>query len=126
MNKEQKKGRLERQILFFFDFLVADYSFTYRKRVYPDYMGFPGPVYAFSFFNDNGCLSFHYIVQKDEMGLYTADHDSDHQYDLIEREVSTTELCGHKVLTKKQFFSEISSQMRKEAEENGTVLGIKV
>ena len=126
MKAKQKKDRLERLILLYFDFLVTDDSFAYRKRIYPDYMGFPGPIHVYSFFNDNGCLSFHYIAQKDELGLYTAGHDSDHQYQLLQREVSTSELCGRKVFTKKQLFSEIANQLRKEAKENGTVLGIKV
>ena len=126
MKAKQKKDRLERQILFYFDFLVTDDSFAYRKRIYPDYSGFPGPIFVYSFYNDNGCLSFHYIAQKDELGLYTAEHDSDHQSDLMAREVSTSELCGRSVFTKKQLFSEIANQLRKEAEENRTVLGIKV
>ena len=45
---------------------------------------------------------------------------------LLQREVSTSKLCGRRVFTKKQLFSEISKQLRKEAMENGTVLGIKV
>ena len=126
MKTEQNKDRLERLILLYFDFLVTDDSFAYRKRIYPDYSGFPGPIFVYSFYNDNGCLSFHYIAQKDELGLYTSEHDSDHQYQLLEREVSTSELCGRKVFTKKQLFSEIANQLRKEAEENRTVLGIKV
>ena len=126
MKTEQKKDRLERQILFCFDFLVTDFSFTYRKKSYPDYMGFPGPICVYSFYNDHGCLSFHYIAQKDELGLYTADHDSDHQYDLMAHEVSTSKLCGRKVFTKKQLFSEIAKLLRKEAEANRTVLGIKI
>lgn len=126
MKTGQMKDRLERLVLFYFDFLVTDDSFAYRKRIYPDYMGFPGPICVYSFYNDNGCLSFHYIAQKDELGLYTSEHDSDHQYQLLEREVSTSELCGRKVFTKKQLFSEIANQLRKEAKENGTVLGIKV
>ena len=126
MKAKQKKDRLERLILFYFDFLVTDYSFAYRKTSFPDFMGFPGPICVYSFYNDNGRLSFHYIVQKDELGLYTADQYSDNQYQLLQREVSTTELCGRKVFTKRQLFSEISNQLRKEAEENGTVLGINV
>ena len=126
MKAKQKKDRLERLILFYFDFLVTDFSFDYCKTIYPDYKGFPGPIYVYSFYNDNGCLSFHFIAQKDELGLYTADQYSDHQYQLLQREVSTSELCGRKVFTKRQLFSEISNQLRKEAEENGTVLGINV
>lgn len=126
MKTEQKKDRLERQILFYFDFLVTGFSFTYRKKSYPDYMGFPGPICVYSFYNDNGCLSFHYIAQKDELGLYTADQYSDRQSDLMAHKVSTSKLCSRKVFTKKQLFSEISKQLRKEAEINGTVLGIKV
>ena len=126
MKTEQIKDRLERLILFYFDFLVTAFSFAYRKTIYPDYMGFPGPICVYSFFNDNGCLSFHYIAQKDELSLYTAEHVSDQQYDLMQREVSTSELCRRRVFTKKQFFSEISKQLRKEAVENGTVLGINV
>lgn len=126
MKTGQMKDRLERLILFHFDFLVTDFSFAYRKRIYPDFMSFPGPVYVYSFFNDNGCLSFHYIVQKDELGLYTADQYSDNQYQLLQREVSTSKLCGRKVFTKRQLFSEISNQLRKEAEENGTVLGLNM
>ena len=126
MKTGQMKGRLERLILSYFDFLVADFSFAYRKRIFPEYMSFPGPVCVYSFFNDNGCLSFHYIAQKDELGLYTADQYSDRQSDLMAHEVSTSKLCSRKVFTKKQLFSEISKQLRKEAEINGTVLGIKV
>lgn len=126
MKAKQKKDRLERLILFYFDFLVTVFSFAYRKTSFPDFMGFPGPICVYSFYNDNGCLSFHYIVQKDELGLYTADQYSDNQYQLLQREVSTSELCGRKVFTKRQLFSEISNQLRKEAEENGTVLGINV
>ena len=126
MKTGQKKDRMERLILFYFDFLVTDFSFAYRKTSFPDFMGFPGPICVYSFYNDNGCLSLHYIAQKDELGLYTADRYSDNQYQLLQREVSTTELCGRKVFTKRQLFSEISNQLRKEAEENGTVLGIEV
>ena len=126
MKAKQKKDRLERLILFYFDFLVTDFSFAYRKTSFPDFMGFPGPICVYSFFNDNGCLSLHYIAQKDELGLYTADRYSDNQYQLLKREVSTSKLCGRKVFTKRQLFSEISNQLRKEAEENGTVLGINV
>lgn len=126
MKTGQMKDRLERLILFYFDFLVTDFSFAYRKTSFPDFMGFPGPICVYSFYNDNGCLSLHYIAQKDELGLFTADQYSDHQSDLMTCEVSTAKLCGHKVFTKKQLFSEISSQLRKEAAEAGTVLGIKV
>ena len=126
MKTEQKKDRLERQILFYFDFLVTGFSFTYRKKSYPDYMGFPGPICVYSFYNDNGCLSFHYIAQKDELGLYTADQYSENRYHLLQREVSTSKLCGRKVFTKKQLFSEIAKLLRKEAEANRTVLGIKI
>ena len=126
MKTGQMKDRLERLILSYFDFLVTDFSFAYRKRIFPEYMSFPGPVCVYSFFNDNGCLSFHYIAQKDELGLYTAEHDSDQQYQLLQREVSTSELCSRKVFTKKQLFSDISKQLRREAKENGTVLGIEV
>ena len=126
MKAKQKKDRLERLILLYFDFLVTDFSFAYRKTSFPDFMGFPGPICVYSFYNDNGCLSFHYIVQKDELGLCTADQYSDNQYQLLQREVSTSELCCRSVFTKKQLFSEIANQLRKEAEENRTVLGIKV
>lgn len=126
MKAKQKKGRMERLVLFYFVFLVTDFSFAYRKTSFPDFMGFPGPIYVYSFYNDKGCLSLHYNAQKDELGLYTADCYSDHQYQLLQREVSASELCGRKVFTKKQLLSEISNQLRKEASENGTVLGIKV
>ena len=126
MKTGQKKDRMERLILFYFDFLVTDFSFAYRKTSFPDFMGFPGPICVYSFYNDHGSLSFHYVAQKDELGLYTADQYSDRQSDLMAREVSTSELCSHRVFTKKQLFSEISVKLRKEAEENGTVLGIRV
>lgn len=126
MKTGQMKDRMERLILFYFDFLVTDFSFAYRKTSFPDFMGFPGPICVYSFYNDNGCLSLHYIAQKDELGLYTADRYSDNQYQLLQREVSTSELCGRRVFTKKQLFSEISKQLRKEAMENGTILGIEV
>ena len=126
MKAKQKKDRMERLILFYFDFLVTDFSFAYRKTIFPDYLGFPGPICIYSFCNEHGCLSFHYIAQKDELGLYTADQYSDRQSDLMAHEVSTSKLCSRKVFTKKQLFSEISKQLRKEAEINGTVLGIKV
>ena len=126
MKTGQMKDRLERLILFYFDFLVTDFSFAYRKTSFPDFMGFPGPICVYSFYNDNGCLSLHYIAQKDELGLYTADRYSDNQYQLLQRAVSTSELCGRKVFTKKQLFSDISKQLRREAKENGTVLGIEV
>ena len=126
MKNTQNKTRLERQIHFYFDFLLTDYSFVYRKNVYPDFMGFPGPIYVYSFYNNYGCLSFHYIVQKDELGLYIADHYSNDQYHLMEREVSTARLCSRKLFTKKQLFSAISTQLKKEAESKKTVLGIIV
>lgn len=123
---KQNTIRLERQIYLYFDFLLTDYSFVYRKNVYPDYMGFPGPIYVFSYYNRNGCLSFHYIAQKDELGLYIADHYSNHQYDLIEREVSTAKICTHKWFTKRKLLSDISTQLKHEATTKQTVLGIIV
>ena len=67
MKNRQDESRMERQIHFYFDFLVTDFFFTYRKNIYSDYNGFPGPICVYSFYNDNGCLSFHYIAQKDDL-----------------------------------------------------------
>lgn len=126
MKFDHKETRLERQIHLYFDFLLNEYDFDFRKNVYNDYLGFPGPIYVFSYYNAYGCLSFHFVEQKDELGLYISDRYSSNQYQLTEHEVSTSDICNHKVNTKRRLLIDISAKLKIEAETKRTVLGIKI
>ena len=126
MKNHHNETRLERQIHSCFDFLQDEFEFDFRKNEYPEYLGFPGPIYVFSYYNAHGCLSFHYDTQKDELGLYISDRYSSNQYQLTEHEVPTSDICNHKIYTKRRLFIDISSKIRIEAETKRTVLGIKI
>ena len=126
MKFDHKETRLERQIHSCFDFLQDEFEFDFRKNEYPEYLGFPGPIYVFSYYNAHGCLSFHYVEQKDELGLYISDRYSSNQYQLTEHEVPTSDICNHKVYTKRRLLIDISAKLRIEAETKRTVLGIKI
>lgn len=118
--------RIEKLIHDSFDFLITEYQMTFRRNCYPDYLGFAGPVYAFSYFNQNGCFSFHYIVQKDELGLFTSHAYADEQEALLQQEISTVSLGVSQVFTKRQFLFALAKIIREEINMNGTVLGIPV
>ena len=126
MKYNYTETHLEALIHNYFDFLIDKYNMTFMANIYSEYRGFAGPVFVFSYFNRYGCLSVHYVAQKDELGIYSARNYSDNQYELLEREISTTLMGIHRVYTKRRLFLELSKHISKEAEISGTALGIKV
>ena len=88
---------LTKKVLKHLDFLVKDYNFQFSFQTFERWHNFLGPMDAYSFYNEFGCLTLHNAVQRGEWGVFVAKKFSTDQYALMKQEVClanyTTKSC---------------------------------
>ena len=113
-------------ILKFFNFLVQDYGMKFVFQTYSDYNGFFGPIDTYSFYNHNGCLTFHHIVQKGEWGLYKSKRVSTNQYELLEKEINQGDYLARSYWFTCNWLKALSNIIKGEATRSNSAFGIQL
>ena len=123
MKKYKGKTKL---FIKYFGFLIEDYGMKFEFQTFIEYKGFRGPVETYSFYNDNGCFTFHNIVQRGEWGWYRSLKFSNNQYELLEREVSQSEYLDKNYFLISSWLRDLSKIMKLYAERSNSVFGVRV
>ena len=70
-----------------FDFLKKDYNLSYKYQEFLNCYGGYWTVQTHSFYNDSGCFTIHYLLQKNELDFYYAMRFSTERKELCEKMV---------------------------------------
>lgn len=70
-----------------FDFLVTDYGLTYRFQEFRNCYSGNWIVQTYSFYNDSGCFTIHYLPQRDELSYFYSTRFSTVREVLCEKEI---------------------------------------
>lgn len=107
-------------------FLIDEFNMKFRFQSFDNYKGFCGPIDTYSFYNENGCLTFHNIVQKAEWGLYKAEYFSTNQFELLKEEIILTDYLTKNYLLISSWLKDLSRILYNEATLKGTIFEIKI
>ena len=113
-------------ILRYLHFLIDDYGMKFAVQSFHQCNGFPGPIYVYSFYNENGCFSFHQIVQRDEWGWYTSKAFSGQQNELMEQEIVQKQYLNRSYVSLKNLMHDLSEKIKAEAVNKGSAFGIQL
>ena len=109
-----------------FNFLINECGMNFIFQKFSNYRGFYGPIYTYSFYNCNGCITFHNIVQRGEWGWYKSQKISTIQNELLESEINQTSYIQRNYLFASRMFKDLAKILKKEAEEKNTIFGIRI
>lgn len=126
MHRKDHIDRKSKWILRYFGFLMDDYGMKFAVQTFHQYAGFSGPIYVYSFYNENGCFSFHYIVQRDEWGWYTSKNFSNQQNELMEQEINQKQYLNQSYNSIKSALLDLSEKLKAEIADKGSVFGIQL
>lgn len=113
-----------KKILKYFGFLVEKYNMNFKFQTFPDYYGFPCQVDTYSFYNKNGCFTFHYIVSRDEWSWYRSKEISENQYDLLEKEIDQRDYLFKSYYLTNSWLRDLSLIVQKQVERSNSAFGI--
>lgn len=127
----------EKQIRENLYFLTEEYDLRYQYQEFTNCFGGYWYVETFSFYNENGCFTFHYIPQRGEFDIYYSQEFFTEHKKLIERHINETDEFGENVWQEERklhkgvrgyalYFKVIAELIRRKIENNGEVFGIKV
>lgn len=116
----------DRKIFKYLNFLETECGMIFKKQTFPDFHGFAGPIDAYSFYNENGCITFHNIVQRGEWGWFISKKFSQNQYELLEREIWQTEYLHKSYFLTASWLKDLRDALKAELAKYGTVFHIKV
>lgn len=111
-------------VIKYLGFLISDFSFKYAFQVFPDYVGFCGPSETFSFYNDFGCFTLHYLVQRDEWGWFLASEFSSDQSELLCCEIRQKDYIIRPILSNKRMLKLLGESIRTQINESHSFFGI--
>jgi hypothetical protein len=109
-----------------FGFLIDEYKMDFLFQKFHDYKGFFGPIYTYSFYNSNGCITFHNIAQRGEWGWYKSSKISNNQYELLEKEINQKIYLKKTYLLISNSLKDLANVLKKEINDRNTIFGIKV
>jgi len=75
-----------------FGFLVKDYGLTYKFQEFENCYDGNWTVFTYSFYNDDGCFTIHYLVGRDELDFYYSSRFSSVREELRERQINVYEV----------------------------------
>lgn len=113
-------------ILRYLNFLIDDYGMKFAVQSFHQCDGFPGPIYVYSFYNENGCFSFHQIVQRDEWGWYISKKFSNKQNELMEQEIVQKQYLNKSYYSLKRVMFDLSEKIKAEIANKESVFGIQL
>lgn len=116
----------EKKILKYLGFLKTEFGMSYAFQSFSNYRGFAGPIETYSFYNDNGCITFHHIIQRGEWGWYTSKEFSNIQEGLLEKEIEQREYLHKSYFLTKSWLKDLQQALHEEIKQYGTVFHIKV
>ncbi len=118
-------NKIEKLINKYLNFLVTDFNLSYKLQKFNEFKGFCGPVYAYSFYNDKGCFTIHYIAQRDEIGFYKSKNISPDQNLLMENEINLTEYISP-AFRKSTIFKRLSASIRNQIRNKKSFFGLYI
>jgi len=113
-----------KKILKYFGFLVEKYNMKFKFQTFDEYLGFPGPIDTYSFYNKNGCFTFQNIVQIGEWNWYIAKEFSHNQYELLEKNVDQRDYLFKSYFFTNSWLKDFSKIIKKQAERSNSAFGI--
>ena len=113
-----------KKILKYFGFLVEKYNMKFEFQTFDEYLGFPGPINTYSFYNKNGCFTFHNIVQSGEWNWYRAKEFNNNQYALLEKKIEQSNYLYKSYFFTSSWLRDFSAIIRKQAERSNSAFGI--
>ena len=113
-------------ILKYFGFLVDECGMKFQFQSFSDYNGFYGPIDTYSFYNINGCFTFHHIVQRGEWGWYRSSKFSNNQYDLLEKEINQRDYLFRYYFFTSSWLKALSDIVKGQVKRSNSALGISL
>ncbi len=71
-----------------FKLLIDKYDFKYGFNNFTSFLGFSGPFFAYSFYNEYGCFTILHAVQRNEIEYYVSKKYSNKQEILFKAKIS--------------------------------------
>ncbi len=75
-----------------FAFLMKDYGLSYRYQKFDNCFGGGWTAQTYSFYNDSGCFTIHFLLQKNELDFYRASRFSTKREELCEKMVDVSSI----------------------------------
>lgn len=113
-------------ILKYFGFLVEEHGMKFQFQTFPDYNGFFGPIDTYSFYNENGCFTFHNIVQRGEWGWYKSSKFSNDQYELLEKEINQRDYLVRYYFFTNSWLKALSDIVKGQVKRSNSALGVSL
>ncbi len=123
MKKNEGKTKI---ILKYFGFLVEKYNMKFEFQTFNEYLGFLGPIETYSFYNKNGCFTFHNVVQTGEWNWYRTKEFSYNQYELLEKKIEQRNYLYKSYFFTSSWLRDLSVIIRKQAERSNSAFGIQL
>lgn len=111
-------------IMKYFDFLVKECGMKFQFQTFFEYNGFYGPIDTYSFYNSNGCFTFHNIVQRGEWGWYKSSRFSTNQYDLLEKEINQRDYLVRDYFFTRSWLNALSKIIKGQVYRSNSAFGI--
>lgn len=113
-------------ILKYLGFLRDEYSLSYCFQSFDNYNGFCGPVDTYSFYNNNGCITLHHIVQKGDIEVFTAKQFSKTQEELLETRVDLALYIAVPCWRLRTLLRRLSQSIRSQVSISESVFGVDI
>ena len=113
-------------ILKYFGFLIKECGMKFQFQTFPEYYGFCGPIDTYSFYNNNGCFTFHHIVQRGEWSWYRSSRFSNDQYELLEREINRRDYLFRDYFFTSSWLKILSNIVKGQVKRSNSALGISL
>ena len=113
-----------RKVLKYFGFL-CELSMCFSHQKFDEFLGFAGPIYTYSFFNQYGCFTLLVIVQLNEWYWYVSEQFSTELEELVQTEIVQTSL-GKRVWLSSSMLSCLSLSIKQQIKFDGSFFGIKI
>lgn len=107
-------------------FLSEEYEMHYCHQEFNKYLNFCGPVECYSFYNDGGCFTLHYLVQRGELGWFCAPQFSKDQVTLLNTELDQRQYISGNVFGYRNMLRLLRKCILRQITKSGSFFGITV
>lgn len=107
-------------------FLIDDYKLKYSHITADSYNGFYGQSETFSFYNDCGCFTLHYLSQRGEWGWFYSNFFSSNQTELLKNEINQNEFIRGPVFGYRSMLKKLENSIRAQIKQSNCFFNINV
>lgn len=121
----------------YFSFLTEEYDLQYKYREFNNCFGGYWYVEAYSFYNESGCFTLHYLPQRDELDIYHSKSCVNDHQGLLGRHIGEIEAFGDEAWTEEKnkhkgsdgyvlYSQTLAELIKKKLDAEGEIFGVKV